>query len=217
MKLDLDIHHYFEFFGLLAAILFRKQLRGSFMLLFLPYLALNLLLEVLSNFLYNSYDFSSFWLTEASSLLSLVFYSFIFLKLLNNNKYHQIIVGSLIFYLLSFAISIILFGLSPSVFKYSLVGAAFLLIISSGLVFYQNLLMEELHQPVQMLSGLYLAAGVLIFNAGISIVLFSVPYIHKYKLTLLGNPLFNTIPRLLCMVLYPCIIISLYKWRTPAK
>jgi hypothetical protein len=217
MKLDLDIHHYFEFFGLLAAILFRKQLRGSFMQLFVPYLALILMLELLSNFLYNSYHFSSFWLTVASNILSLVFYSFIFLKLLNNNKYHQIIVGSLVLYLLSFIISIILFGLSPTVFKYSLVGAAFLLIISSGLVFYQNLLIDDIDQPAQMLSGLYIAAGVLIFNAGISIVIFSIPYIVKYKLTLLGNPLFNTIPRLLCMVLYPCIIISLYKWRTPAK
>jgi hypothetical protein len=217
MKFDLGIHHYFEFLGLLAAILFRKQLRGSFMFLFVPYLGLTLFMELLSNFLYNSYQFSSFWLSEVPNLVSLIFYSYIFLKLLNNNKHHQIIVVSLVFYLLSFVISIILFGLSPSVFKYSLVGAAFLLIISSGLVFYQNLLMDDLDQPAQMLSGLYIAAGVLIFNAGISIVIFSIPYIVKYKLTLMGNPLYNTIPRLLCLVLYPCIIISLYKWRTPAK
>jgi len=187
------------------------------MILFVPYLALNLLLELLSNFLYNSYHFSSFWLTEASNLLSLGFYSYIILKLLHNNKHHQILIGSLAIYLISLVISIILFGLNPTVFKYSLVGAAFLLIIASGLVFYQNLLMEDLHQPAQMLSGLYIAAGVLIFNAGISIVIFSIPYILKYKLTLMGNPLYNTIPRLLCMVLYPCIIISLYKWRTPVK
>lgn len=187
------------------------------MQLFVPYLTLILLLELISNFLYNSYQLSSFWLSEVPNLLSLIFYSYVFFKYLNNKKHHQILVGSLVFYLLSLLVFIILFGLSPTVFKYSLVGAAFLLIISSGLVFYQNLLMDDIDQPAQMLSGLYIAAGVLIFNAGISIVIFSIPYIVKYKLILMGNPLYNTIPRLLCIVLYPCIIISLYKWRTPAK
>lgn len=217
MKLETGIHHFFEFLSLLAVIVFYRQLRNSYMQWFLPFLATILFLELLSNSLYLTFHVSTLWLSEICQLISIGFYSYILMQMpVGFARRKAFLICSGIYIVLS-VLSWIFWGLSQTVFTTSIVSGGFLMIVFTGLVFITCLQKDDLLLTPEITSCLWIAAGILVFYSGIEVVITSISYLRQHPFLLFGKPLYNTLPRLLSVIMYSCFSISFYTWRTRNK
>ena len=191
---------------------------------FIPFLAVILCIEVLSNILYlNIHDpsnpkwhYSTLWLSEICSLLSVGFFSFIYFHIHISKRQKKALQIITPIYLFSCLICWAVLGVSV-IFMGSLVAGGILMVFFSALVFYHFLRADDIILTREMIAGLWIAAGVLIFYSGIEICIAAIPYIRSHSLKLFDQPLYNIIPRLLCAVLYPCLSISFYLWHPRQK
>lgn len=60
--------------------------------------------------------------------------------------------------------------------------------------------------------GFWYSIGLIIFNAGVTVCFSLLNYCKQNHIFLLNLPVYNTIPKLLCIVLYGALIIALVKW-----
>lgn len=213
MKLELGVHHLFEFLALLVSIAYQRKLKNSYMYAFIPFLAIILLLEITSNFLYLNYKTSTLFLSQISNIVSVSFFSFLFSVFFEKTKLKTIVTILTGLYLLVTVFCWIQFGLTRPFFSGLIVGSGFIMIFYSGLLFYQYLQNDDVILTPRALSSLWITAGILFFYSGIELVIAAIPYIEANQLKFFGVPLYNTIPRLLSILLYSCISISVYIWR----
>jgi hypothetical protein len=210
------LHYYFVSLSLLIAAIYFTKLKRSFLSLFLPYLLITLLLEIVADYLYQSYKHPTGGIYNLLNLASHVFYAHIFYSYSNVYKYKRFIVlvtsvyltGSLTYYL------------STSFYNFSnevLAAGGLLQVILACLYFYefqQN--RKSLHRQ-HYRSGIWIASGVLLFYAGITICYSLYQYILIQNFSFLDQPLQNAVPRLLSIILYSCIAIALLIWKQPQK
>ena len=223
MNFEPGIHHLFEFLCLLAGLFFYRKLRNSFMIWFIPYLAVILSLEIFQNIYHATTGKSTKEYSEIAHLISISFFSFFFVRVTNRKKYKHVILlctSLYVFFVLflwnRFGLSYVLFG-KLQVFHISIIIGGFLLSIFSCMLFYQYLQEDNSIAGEQMTSFLWVAAGILIFYSGIEIFISSMDYIKTHHMTIGKSPLYNAVPRLLSVPLYFCIAICFYKWKVHQK
>lgn len=216
MALELGIHHYAEAFCLVAGLFFIRKWRHTYMQWFVPFVAAILFIELLSNYLHTSYRYPTLWLSELANALSCGFYAFLFYQVYRSARWRRLLMVTMLLYLILCGAAWLIFGLDK-IFTITIVVGGILQIVCSGALFYQCLLDDEEFLSRQMISHLFMAAGILIFYAGIEIVIAAIPYIRENNLQLLGKPMYNTIPRLLSAIMYPCFCIAFYLWEPPQK
>ncbi|MES2829500.1 MAG: hypothetical protein V4687_15170 [Bacteroidota bacterium] len=208
-----SIQHYFEFLSLMVATFCIIKVRNSFLVLFIPYLFIVLGVELYSKYMYVTYQTSTVWLYSALTLLSQLFYSFLFYKYAEVTRHKQAIViltgttaiGTIVYYILtSFAFN-----------NYAVVVGGIAQVVLACLHFYYYLQNDNYVKENHYSSGLFIAGGILIFYSGISICLSLYNYILLNKLAIFDTPLYNFIPRYLSVILYGCISIALLIWKKP--
>lgn len=209
-----SINHYFEALSLLVAIISYRRLKGSFMLLFIPFLGLTLLSELSSDYIYQVYGTSTTWIYKILNPLSQCFYAYIFYQLASDQKLKKII---LILISVYFLICVYYYLTDDRFNSYLIVAGGLMQIIFACGFFYQCLKNDEYFGSNNWNSGLWIASGVLIFYAGIAIVFSLFDYIRLHKLEINGLPLYNIIPRALSVILYSCLSISILLWKNPQK
>ncbi len=191
---------------------------------FVPFLAVILFIELLTNFLhYNIHDpsnpklpYPTLWLSEISCLVLVGFFGFIFFHIQISKRQKQVLTIFVPVYLLLCVFCWFFLGLS-AIFMPTLVAGGILMIVFAALVFYHCLRSDETILTNKMIAGLWIAAGVLIFFSGIEICIAARQYIIDHELKLFGEFLHRIIPRLLCVVLYPCLSISFIVWQLRHK
>jgi hypothetical protein len=212
--MSLNINHYFEALSLLVAIICYKRLKGSFMLLFIPFLGLTLFSELSSDYIYQVYASSTTWIYKILNPLSQCFYAYIFYQLASDQKFRKII---LILVFVYFLICVYYYLKDDQFNSYLIVAGGLMQIVFACGFFYQCLKNDEYFGNNTWNSGLWIASGVLIFYAGIAIVFSLFDYIRFHKLEVFEMPLYNIIPRALSVVLYSCLSISFLVWKHPRK
>ncbi|MBC7915467.1 MAG: hypothetical protein H7Y07_15250 [Pyrinomonadaceae bacterium] len=196
------------------AIICYKRLKGSFMLLFIPFLGLTLLSELSSSYIHQMHGASTTWIYKILNPLSQCFYAYIFYELASDQKFRKII---LILVSLYFLICVYYYLKDDQFNSYLIVAGGLMQIIFACGFFYQCLKNDEYFGNNAWNSGLWIASGVLIFYAGIAIVFSLFDYIRLHKLELNGMSLYHIIPRALSIVLYSCLSISFLVWKHPRK
>jgi hypothetical protein len=201
---------YLELIALIVAIFSYSRLKGSYMIWFIPFLLITFSVEVASHYLYEILQLSSYWVYNITIPLTSIFYGFILFCLMNNSKLKlPFIVLGVIYSLLSLYFLSYATGFSIN----SLITSAVILVSLSCYYFYRCLLDDIDLNNFKIKSGLYLASGILIFYAGVSIVFSLFDYIRKHDLRIFGYHLYNVIPNYLSIILYACISIALIKWK----
>lgn len=215
--MHLGPHHYSEIIGLLVAVICYYKLRGTFMKWFIPFLAVVLTVELYANYMYYTKAMSTTLLYNICVPLYLTFYTFVFMRLAYDRKhrYTLLVINSL--YLLAYCGYTTFFGDWHKFNTNLFVAGSVEMILFSCLYFYQDLRSDYDSQDARYKSGLWIAAGLLIFYSGISICFSLYYYIERYNLQLFGAKLYNIIPRYLSIVLYACLSISFLVWKKQAK
>lgn len=206
--------YYSEFIVLIVALLNYRKLKGSHMIWFIPFLLVTFLIEISSYYLYLLLGLSSHWVYNLLVPITAYFYGFIFYRQMSapNLKLPFKIIGQL-YLLANFYFLFTTNGFN----KTALLTSAILMMILSCYYFYRCLLDDTDLDSAQVKSGLWIASGVLIFYAGISIVFSLFDYIQQHDLKIAGYHLYNVMPGYLSIILYACISIALIKWKKPQE
>lgn len=212
--MSIGIHHYFEFFALIVALISARKLSKSFLFAVVPYLLITLISELLANYFYFSRGYATGWIYNILNLISHVFYSYVFYKYSASMAQRNAIISLTSAYVL---ISFVYY-LQTSFLTFS-----HHIIASGGVIqslfacffFFEYLRNDSFVKKKHYTCGLFIAAGVLIFYSGIIICFSLYNYIRANGLSVLGLPLYNIIPRYLSVILYCCISIGLSVWRNP--
>ncbi len=201
---------YAEFLSLLCALFCLGRLRNSFMKWFVPFLALTVLVEIVCHILLQ-HDKNTLPAYIIFDTITVTFYTFIFYNF-SIKKYLKNILLVTISFRIVFTVTYYLLSLIfPSYYLFVVSGIQ--MIFFSCLLFYQYLRTEDLDIVANHKSGIWFAAGILIFYAGVTIVLSLVNYIRHNELKIAGVYLYNFVPRYLSIILYVCISISLILWK----
>lgn len=206
--------YYFEFSAFLIAIYSYKRLKNSFMFWFIPFLLITSVSELASDLIYRNYGVATDWIYNILGPITIYFYGYVFYRLLRNDKLKPLfLIAATLYFILNIFMAVNEKGFHISLF---MVGAIIQIILACYF-FYRCLLDDVDLNAHQINSGLWIASGILIFFAGVSIVFSLVDYIRAHHLMIHGLPLYKIIPRYLSIILYACISIALLKWKKPQE
>lgn len=206
------LHHYFEFLSLVIALYCVNRLRNNFVIWFIPYLFIVFSSELSANYLYYTHGYSTAWIYNFLNLLSHLFYAYIFLNFAIRNSKKV----TILFITGTYIIASLIYHFSTSIHilnNYVIASGGIIQVLFACSYFSQYLKDDDLAKDNKYTSGLWLAAGILIFYAGVAICFSLYNYIRFNKLLLFGMPLYNSIPRYLSVILYSSISIALLTWR----
>ncbi len=215
---NLAIHHYFEFLSLLVSIYCYRRLRNSFMIAFIPGLAVNFFVEVLTTYLsVIGKGHSTIWIYNLFVPLTLLFYTYIFYKFAVYPFQKRLLIGLYGLYLGICLLDYLWLG-SLFVFNNKIfAGGGIIQVVFACSYYFQYLQDDDNLKDPKWTSGLWIASGLLIFFTGITIV-FALPnFIYYNKLQIGGLPLYQVIPRILCVILYSCLSIAFVTWNPRAE
>ncbi|MDB5209643.1 MAG: hypothetical protein JWQ30_470, partial [Sediminibacterium sp.] len=189
----------------------------SFMKWVLPFLMFIFFGEIAIAYLYfnnPSWPNTSFYYIIGIS--ESIFYGYIFYRLCQSA-----IVKKIIFILTLIGLSIYSFGFVfyPNDYTYyifSLIVSGFFFSFISLTYIYIDFSNDSQNSMV-FDSGFWIAFGVSLFFSGISIVFCLHDYIVKHNLNLFGIRLYNIVPRILCVILYLSISISIILCKKKTK
>ena len=208
----------FEFLSLFAAISQYRKLRGSYMVYFIPFLAMVITVEMLAKWNVIQINGSNMVLYNVPHTIMFLFYTWILAKLTSNKKQRLvsfILVATLLtIHVIYHTVTHQWGGFIPLLFTF----ASLLLVIFSCMYFYHYLKSDYQASDKEHLGGLWIAAGLLIFYSGIFVVYSLNKYIIALDLRVYNLRLHKFIPRMLSIPLYSCFIVSFLIWKpNPAR
>lgn len=213
--MQLGPHHYSEFLCLLCALFLYKRLRNSFMIAFIPFLAIVLSAELASNYLFYTHGVRTIWLFNILAAVITLFYAYIFLRFSNSQKHRMFLKWICVGFVIAWGCYYLIWRDINTFNNYFFSLNSLLQLLFSCLFFYQYLNSEDTDFHIRYKAGLWIAAGVLIFNCGSALVFVLYDYIRANELKIGKWPLYNFIPRYLSILLYSCITVSFFTWKKP--
>lgn len=152
--------YYFEFLALCAALYSITKLKNSHMIWFIPFLIFTILLEVGSDFIYNKYQLKTDWIYNILIPTTNIFYGYIFYYLIRDIKLKKLFLISGLLYLL---FNIYFLTVKTGFNVLIVLSSSIILVILSCYYFYRCLLDDVDLNVFYVKSGLWFAAGILIF------------------------------------------------------
>lgn len=206
--------YYFEILAFIVALICYSKLKASYMVYFIPFLLFTIICEVGSDFIYSNYQIKTEWIYNILNPVTTLFYGYIFCSLIRNRKLKSVFFwGALLYIVINIYVLSQIEGFSILLILLS----SIILVTLSCYYFYRCLLDDVDLTAFYIKSGLWFAAGILIFYSGISIVFALVDYIRAHHLTMFGVSLYKFVPRTLSIILYGCFSIAFLLWRKPQK
>jgi hypothetical protein len=215
------LYHISELQAFLVACYYCRYLRGSFMGWFVPFLGFVFFADVSVYVQYYVFDLSKSIYLLISIYLLLVsqgfFYGYIFYKLTDSKILQSIIFFMLFVCIPAYVVSFFLENNDSSKYMIvtTIVSNIFLSVIA---LFYLYLIainndsINLLHEP-----SWWLATGVAVFFSCVSIGFLLYDFILQNNLRLFGMYLYNLIPRLMSLILYSFISISIVLYARRVK
>lgn len=210
MKLLINYtHNLFEVISFLVTLLNYRYLKGSFMKWVLPFLAFISISGLVMK--YTEWRYLTNYLTI---IVESIFYGYIFYVLNPDSFVKKVIIFFVPVLILWFLVSCFFLDTNHvSMFYFSIGDIISGFFISTIALFYlynefKNENMDLITEP-----GFWIAAGVSLFYSGESITYALYNIIIKYDLRLFGVRMYNMVPRILCVILYSFISVSIILWK----
>jgi hypothetical protein len=204
-----------ELYGLISCIIFYRRIQNNFFRWTLPFLLLIFFIELIVLFL-DKYRVISTSLNiyHLISVLEVVFYSYIFYHLIRHKKTKSIIRITSVLSVLFFIISFILKFNHRNYFIIVVISGFILSIYGFILLF--DYFKNEQNESILEEPGFWFSLGVATFFSGTSIVFSLYDFIVAHNLSIGGVKLYNLVPRILSVVLYTALSITVIKCK-PTK
>lgn len=206
--MNIHVYHLFELGSFLVALWTYPFLKNSCLKWFPVFLFFIIVGEVIAycqNHFWNTHTFDTNYVI---GMVEVCFYGYIFYRLSEQHHYRKWIAYMIAIGFFVFAYCCLMYRNQFIYFFYSLIISGFL-IAAMALLFLLKRLEEDRQDQLLMDPGFWLAFGVVLFFSGVSIVFSMYEVVKKHNLTFFGEKLYHIIPRLLSIVLYSCISISL--------
>ncbi len=203
--------------SLVVAILYYPYLKKSFMKWVLPFLMFIFLGEVVTAYLY--FNDPSLPNTNFYYIIGIgesIFYGYIFFHLCQSKTVKKIIFILTLIGLSIYFLGFIFYSKDYTYYIFSLIVSGFFLSFIS-LTYIYIVFSDDSQSSMILDFGFWIAFGVSLFFSGISIVFCLHDYIVKHNLNLFGIKLYNIVPRILCIVLYLSISISIVLCKKKTK
>lgn len=214
-----SLYLFSEFVALVTAIVYYKHIRQDFMKWFLPFFIFLILGEtIVTQMYYPGRQVYNVSLNYLISIGEMVFYSFVFYQLSGKDSQKSLIV-----FFLMISIGCLLAGLLVNRQDYSfyfpvfILSGFFLSIISLRYLYLQFIEAEDASYVLISKPGFWISVGVSLFFSGTSIVFALYNYILHNHLKLFGLHLYRLVPRVLSVVLYLCLSISIILCKKKTK
>jgi len=192
-----------------------KRLRNSFMVLFIPFLFFVLSTELYANWSYYSQGKKTLHLFNILTVLISVFYAVVFYKMTHGRATKRWLTVIVISYVTCWLVYYLVITSLTQFNNIFFAMSSILQILIVCLFLYDHFTRDTYFSDPGFKSGLWISAGLLIFNCGSAISFSLYYYINEHGLTIFGIPLYNFMPRYLSIVLYSCIAISFFTWKKP--
>lgn len=198
------IHNLFELLGFIVAIYYYPCLKKSFMKWFLPFLGFVFIGELVEKFL-NITVIVNYLI----GILESVFYGYIFYQLTRKRLFKKLILFFIPVSVAGYFICFIFYGKDFSYFIPNIIITGFFLATISLAYLYERFSDDDDESPLFTEPGFWIAVGVCLFYSGVSISLSLYDFILKNDLSIFGVKLYSVTTRILSVILYLCISISI--------
>lgn len=206
------LYHYFELLSLIVSIICLSRIRSLYFIWFIPFLAITLFTELFANYTYYIKHLHTGWMYNLLNPVTQTFYTYIFYKLAKSKTYRVFLVTCNSIYIAFYIIYYMIFSNINDFNNYLIAVGAVQQVIFACAFFYECLQNDQVIDD-QVRSGLWIAAGLLIFYSGVALCLTLFDFIKKNNLEIAGLPLYNFIPRFLSLILYSCLSVSFILWK----
>ncbi len=213
--MNLPIFIYCIVLAILVGSIYYDHLKPSRLHLFLPFLVLTLLVELLG--LYMKYlDKSNSILYNVFIMIQVLFSTWFFTKAGISPSLRKFLNGALIVYLFAILLHYIFLPASPFSTWLFLLGG--LLVVLAGLFFLLNFFLLDNRSKEMVYSPVIpVAMGLIAFFSVCSIVFSFLPQIKYYDLEIGGEKLYNFLPRMMSIILYLCFAYAFFLCRKPVQ
>ncbi|MEN9686700.1 MAG: hypothetical protein RLZZ28_2486 [Bacteroidota bacterium] len=175
---------------------------------FLPFLAFIFFAELMAKSKFVLWNSSNLILYYIISIVESIFYGYVFYQLFERFSIKWLVIFLTSFILTAYFVAPLFFGFNHSTFLTTLLTSGFFLTGIALWYLFSEFFPETdkilIHEP-----GFWISFGVSIFFSGNSIVFSMYTFIIRNELSLFHLPLYNFVPRLLCIVLYSSISIAI--------
>lgn len=204
----LALYQYIVLFSVFMGLIRYRQLSPSYIRLFIPFLALTFLAEVLPLLVNVSFQSSNHWWFNIFTVIEFLFYIYIFSRALKSSKASKVLLMAIPVYLL---IAIINMGFIQGFNKFHTIsyrlGAIFLIVCCY--LYFRQLMHEEEEEVILWRNPLFwIATGLLFFYLGFFMYMNAFDYI-VYNQVEYNIQLWNIISFSLNTLLYSCFTIAL--------
>lgn len=222
--MKIELNHIIEFLSLLIAVVNFRYLKGSRLFWSIPFLFFITLAELGAS--YYKYVLMPGTVPPISnthiyiwvSIVETVFYSFLVFYFLKMQVFRLILVVLSSLMVCGFLFLFFFFSRYLDYYYYFLVAEGYVLTVISCFYFYEYFLSEEVDQTwIFIKPDFWIAIGILVFFAGISVVNALYYYLRNKALTIGGLALYNVIPQGLSVFLYGSMSISIILWRNQVR
>lgn len=206
--MKIQINTICELVALTLAILYYPYLKSSFMKWFLPFLALIFFGELVANYQTSILKIHAIGVNYLIAIIESLFYGYIFYNLGNNSLLRRLVI---LFVPLSITLYLITYLFCDAPLDYffpNIVFSGFFLALLALTYLYLKFVDDEENLLISE-PGFWIALGVCLFYSGVSISFSLHGMVKKNNLTLFGESLLNIVPRILSVILYLSISISI--------
>jgi hypothetical protein len=198
--MKIGVHNIAELVAVLVALYCYPQLRKSaYMKWFLPFLVFVFLGELYESYLVSLVK-STIPINYLIGTIECLFYGYVFFKIVHNRFSRLLILVLVSLCVIGYIYCYFAYNASIDYFVYNLVISGFVLSLISLVYLYQQFNIDEGNMLAD--PGFWLAFGICLFFSSISIVFITWDTIRVYRLAMFGMPLYQLVPKLLCILLY---------------
>lgn len=201
-----------------TSVFYRKELKVQKWLLFIPYLAITCTLEIWSAYWWITTQKPTLWLYNPYIVLSILFYGYILIQasIITPAK-KKLLYQSLILLSVSALTWYYIWGDPTVIINHILNGGALIICLLCFLFFYTHIRHPHYHFSLAKAPGFWVAAGLLVFYAGISLNISVYNFLAAAQIRLWKTPIQNLIPQALSLFLYSFIIIAFKLCKYPSR
>lgn len=207
----LSISLVFEILSLLTAVICYLQKGNGLIRLFIPFLLLTVIVELLGRWAIYPKGLGKYGLYNLFTAVEFIFYGFVFFINLENKYFKQIVLFFLPFFTIAALLNLLFIqGLNKTFNSYTLVFGSFFIVIFCCFYFYESVSTDKIDLRLSRQPFFWISSGLLIFYLGSVIINALFQYLSSTEFKLEGIKIYTIINRSLNVILYTFFSIAFF-------
>jgi hypothetical protein len=185
--------------------------------LWVPYLVYTCIVEIYGAWTYeNEPTVNNLWIYNPYVIVSIAFYSWFLVHISNlgKNTRKTITIAAVLFVLITGA-WYFAWGDPTTLISYVLNTGSLVICLCCLLFFFTQIKNPNNHLSLLKVPGFWIATGLLIFYAGISLYTAIYEFLARSQISIWGTNIQNLIPQVLSLILYTTVTVGFIKCRSP--